>query len=81
MNKKEIIKLFELNGFLAGYRDNHKRRMQLADSTEEYNLHKGAYLAYDNALTQLENIFGESKDGNTYKRADCNSYARTGNAD
>ena len=61
MNKKEIIKLFELNGFLAGYRDNHKRRMQLADSTEEYNLHKGAYLAYDNALTQLENIFGNQR--------------------
>lgn len=59
MNKKEVIKLFELNGFLAGYRDNHKRRMQLADSTVEYNLHKGAYLAYDNALTQLENLFGE----------------------
>ena len=42
-------------------RDNHKRRMQLADSTEEYNLHKGAYLAYDNALTQLENIFGNKR--------------------
>lgn len=69
MNKKEVIKLFELNGFLAGYRDNHKRRMQLADSTEEHNLHKGAYLAYDNALTQLENIFGEENE-NTYKRAD-----------
>ena len=69
MNQKEVIKLFELNGFLAGDRDNHKRRMQLADSTEEYNLHKGAYLAYDNALTQLENIFGEHYD-NTYKRAD-----------
>lgn len=61
MNKKEVIKIFELNGFLAGYRDNHKRRMQLADSTEEYNLHKGAYLAYDNALTQLENIFGNKR--------------------
>ena len=59
MKKQEVIKLFALNGWLAGERDNHRRRMQLADSTEEYNLHKGAYLAYDNALTQLENIFGE----------------------
>ena len=72
MNKKEVIKLFELNGFLAGYRDNHKRRMQLADSTVEYNLHKGAYLAYDNALTQLENLFGEKINDNTYKRAEEN---------
>lgn len=61
MKKQEVIKLFALNGWLAGERDNHRRRMQLADNSAEFCIHKGAYLAYDNALTQLGNFFGENK--------------------
>lgn len=61
MKKQEIIKLFELNAWLAGARDNHRRRMQLADNNADFCIHKGAYLALDNALTQLENLFGENK--------------------
>lgn len=61
MKKQEVIKLFELNAWLAGERDNHRRRMQLADNSAEFYLHKGGYLAYDNALTQLENLFGEKQ--------------------
>lgn len=61
MKKQEVIKLFELNAWLAGARDNHRRRMQLADNSAEFCIHKGAYLAYDKALTQLEILFGENK--------------------
>lgn len=61
MRKQEVIKLFELNAWLAGARDNHRRRMQLANNSVDFYINKGAYLAYDNALTQLGNFFGENK--------------------
>lgn len=47
--------------WLKKARDTHRLCMQVADNGVDYAQHRGAYLAYDNALTQTENFFGEDK--------------------
>jgi hypothetical protein len=61
MNKKDKINLFGYIGWLQGARDNHRHRMQVADNGADFALHKGACVALDNALTQLENFFGDKE--------------------
>ena len=61
MNKQDKINLFGYMGWLRGARDNHRSRMQVADDGADFEFHRGAYMALDNALTQLENIFGNKR--------------------
>ncbi len=56
--KRQIV---DFAAWLKKTRDNHRLRMQVADNGVDYALHRGACLAYDNALTQIENFFGEDK--------------------
>ena len=59
MTKQEQENLQAFASWLKECVKAHKSRAICADSEQEYARHKGGCVAYDNALTKLENFFGD----------------------